>query len=79
MTRAYPSQQQLDAAIETSAKAQKEWAKVPLKERIQIGHRFIVSTAAFCCYVCSSLTIAKDEFKKTADEVPMELTLQMGR
>ncbi|KIP02001.1 hypothetical protein PHLGIDRAFT_130969 [Phlebiopsis gigantea 11061_1 CR5-6] len=61
VSRTYPSQEQVNEAIVKSKKAQKEWAKVPLKERIAIGRRFI------------------EEFKKGADEVPMELTLQMGR
>lgn len=47
VTRAYPSQQELDAAIKASANAQKEWAKVPLKDRIQIGNRFIVRSRRF--------------------------------
>lgn len=44
VSRTYPSQEQVNEAIVKSKKAQKEWAKVPLKERIAIGRRFIVST-----------------------------------
>ncbi|KAF8189996.1 succinate semialdehyde dehydrogenase [Mycena galopus ATCC 62051] len=39
--RVYPTTEALDAVIERSAAAQKEWAKVPLAERIAIGHKFI--------------------------------------
>ncbi|KAI0791352.1 Aldehyde/histidinol dehydrogenase [Abortiporus biennis] len=60
-TRVYPSKDALGGIIKQSKEAQKGWAKVPLKERIAIGRKFI------------------DEFKRTADEVPLELTLQMGR
>ena len=41
VTRTYPSPDELGAAIEASAKAQLEWAKVPLAERIAISRRFI--------------------------------------
>ena len=44
VSRTYPSQQELDQIIQKSADAQKQWAKVPLKERIQIGYKFIVNT-----------------------------------
>lgn len=43
VSRDYPSVQAVDEAIVKSKAAQKEWAKVPLKERIEIGRRFIVS------------------------------------
>ncbi|CAL1702424.1 unnamed protein product [Somion occarium] len=61
VTRTYPSQSELTATIQRSKAAQKEWRKLPLKDRIAVGYKFI------------------DEFKKMADEVPLELTLQMGR
>ena len=41
VSRTYPSADELSVAIETSAKSQKEWAKVPLTERIGIGRRFM--------------------------------------
>ncbi|THG98471.1 hypothetical protein EW026_g3710 [Hermanssonia centrifuga] len=59
--RTYPSEAELDLAIERSAAAQKQWSQVSLKDRIAIGYKFI------------------EEFRKTSDEVPMELTQQMGR
>ncbi|PSS29857.1 hypothetical protein PHLCEN_2v2650 [Hermanssonia centrifuga] len=59
--RTYPSEAELDLAIERSAAAQKQWSQVSLKDRIAIGFKFI------------------EEFRKTSDEVPMELTQQMGR
>ncbi|OCH84860.1 aldehyde dehydrogenase [Obba rivulosa] len=63
VTRTYPSERDLDDAIRRSAVAQNEWARVPLQDRIAIGRKFI------------------NEFRSmSADsEIPMELTLQMGR
>ncbi|KAK7036682.1 hypothetical protein VNI00_011347 [Paramarasmius palmivorus] len=61
VTRTYPSESELDSAIRNAQTAQKAWAKVPLKERIEIGRKFM------------------EEFKAMGDELPMELTLQMGR
>ncbi|KAF9016158.1 NAD-aldehyde dehydrogenase [Hymenopellis radicata] len=61
VSRTYPSEADLDAAIVAASTAQKAWAKVPVAERIAIGRKFM------------------DEFKAMADEIPMELTLQMGR
>ena len=51
VSRNYPSVQEVDEAILKSKKAQKEWAKVPLKERIEIGRRFIVSQ--YSCVIIS--------------------------
>ncbi len=45
VTRTYPSEQELDGFITIASKAQKTWSKVPLKERIAIGYKFIV-----CCF-----------------------------
>ncbi|KAA1468265.1 succinate semialdehyde dehydrogenase [Dentipellis sp. KUC8613] len=61
VTRTYPTESQLDDVIQSAAKAQKAWARVPLKDRIAIGTKFT------------------EEFQKLSDEVPLELTLQMGR
>ncbi|TFY71445.1 hypothetical protein EVG20_g1555 [Dentipellis fragilis] len=61
VTRTYPTESQLDDVIQSTAKAQKAWARVPLKDRIAIGTKFT------------------EEFQKLSDEVPLELTLQMGR
>ncbi|EPQ53392.1 hypothetical protein GLOTRDRAFT_107263 [Gloeophyllum trabeum ATCC 11539] len=61
VTRTYPSQSELDAAIRKSSEAQKKWRLVPLEERIKIGERFM------------------DEFKTMSEEIPLELTQQMGR
>lgn len=44
VTRTYPSESELDALIQKSAKAQKEWAKVPVQERVAIGRKFMVSS-----------------------------------
>ncbi|KAF8908450.1 NAD-aldehyde dehydrogenase [Mucidula mucida] len=61
VSRTYPSEADLDAAIAAASNAQKLWTKKPVSERIAIGRRFM------------------DEFRAMADEIPMELTLQMGR
>lgn len=42
VTKQYPSESELDGSIERAAKAQKAWSKVPLKERIAIGNKFMV-------------------------------------
>jgi len=44
VTRTYPTQQELDALIQKSAKAQKAWGRVPVQERIVIGRKFMVGT-----------------------------------
>ncbi|KAI0695681.1 succinate semialdehyde dehydrogenase [Cerioporus squamosus] len=59
--RTYPSETQLERSIQYAAAAQEKWARVPLKQRIEIGRRFM------------------EEFGKMRDEIPLELTLQMGR
>jgi acyl-CoA reductase-like NAD-dependent aldehyde dehydrogenase len=42
VTRQYPNKDQIDDILNKSAAGQKEWAKVPLKERIATGRKFIV-------------------------------------
>lgn len=42
VTRQYPSAQELDTIIASSAKAQKEWQKVSLDDRIRIAEKFTV-------------------------------------
>ncbi|TFK86010.1 succinate semialdehyde dehydrogenase [Polyporus arcularius HHB13444] len=59
--RSYPSETQLERSIQYAAAAQEKWARVPLKQRVEIGRRFM------------------EEFGKMRDEIPLELTLQMGR
>ncbi|KAI0307926.1 succinate semialdehyde dehydrogenase [Multifurca ochricompacta] len=61
VTRIYPSQSQLDDVVKRSSVAQSAWARIPLKDRLTIGTRFV------------------EEFQKMCDEIPLELTLQMGR
>ncbi|KAH6909532.1 succinate semialdehyde dehydrogenase [Coprinopsis sp. MPI-PUGE-AT-0042] len=61
VSRNYPSEKEIQEAIADAVKAQKEWKKVPLKERVEIGRKFV------------------KEFESIKDEIPMELTLQMGR
>ena len=48
VTRTYPTDEELDDIIQIAANAQKNWAKVPLAERIAIGHKFIVSMKLQC-------------------------------
>jgi acyl-CoA reductase-like NAD-dependent aldehyde dehydrogenase len=43
VSRTYPSTSDLDGVIRKAAVAQTTWSKVPLQERISIGHKFIVS------------------------------------
>jgi hypothetical protein len=45
--RFYPSETELDEIIDNSAKAQKAWSRIPLKERIELGWKFIVSIDGF--------------------------------
>ncbi|KAF5351256.1 hypothetical protein D9756_008468 [Leucocoprinus leucothites] len=61
VSRTYPGETDLDVIIREAHAAQKSWSKVPVKERIAIGRRFM------------------EEFKKMSDEIPLELSLQMGR
>lgn len=42
ITLAYPSKQDLDAIVSKAVEAQTAWKNVDLKERIQIGRKFIV-------------------------------------
>ena len=43
VSRVYPTEKDLDAVIKAASEAQKTWSKVPLKQRIAIGYKFIVS------------------------------------
>ncbi|KIL62232.1 hypothetical protein M378DRAFT_193228 [Amanita muscaria Koide BX008] len=61
ITRTYPSNEQIDAAIKDASAAQKLWSRIPLDERIAIGRKFM------------------DEIKNMSNDIPMELTLEMGR
>jgi acyl-CoA reductase-like NAD-dependent aldehyde dehydrogenase len=45
VTRTYPSAEELEKVILSSADAQKQWAKVPLSDRITIVNKFVVSAA----------------------------------
>lgn len=45
VTRTYPSIQELEKVILSSADGQKHWAKVPLEDRITIANRFVVCVA----------------------------------
>jgi len=77
ITRTYPEQSELDTLIKNASEAQKTWSKVPLKERIAIGRKFMVS------YLSTSQRVPvhadQNEFRGMSDEIPMELTMQMGR
>ena len=43
VSREYPTEAELEQTILRAAAAQKQWTKVPLKQRIAIGYKFIVS------------------------------------
>ncbi len=45
VTRTYPSESQLDDIIKRAAVAQTAWARVPLKDRLAIGTKFLVCIA----------------------------------
>ena len=47
VTRTYPSEEELDGVIARATLAQKAWARVPLKDRIAIGTKFLVSLRSF--------------------------------
>lgn len=78
ITYEYPSTTELDSIVFRSAKAQKSWKNVSLEERVKIGYKFMVrqySTDGRLnthCYF-------QDEFKALGDQIPLELTKQMGR
>lgn len=82
VTRTYPSTEELEKVILSSADAQKQWAKVPLSNRIAIANRFMVRFAPECFRSLRVLNLSsdfKDEFNNMSNEIPEELTLQMGR
>ena len=64
-----------------SADAQKQWAKVPLSDRIAIANKFVVSAEIRLSpfLIPNAPRLFKDEFSKMSEEIPEELTLQMGR
>ncbi|KAF7761486.1 hypothetical protein Agabi119p4_9478 [Agaricus bisporus var. burnettii] len=61
VSRTYPVQEDLDAAVLKAHTAQKSWSSISVKDRVAIGRRFM------------------DEFKKMSDDIPLELSMQMGR
>lgn len=63
VTRTYPSFDELGAAIEASAKVQKEWAKVPLTERIAIGRRFMEELEKMSKDIAKELTIQMGRYR----------------
>ena len=67
VSRTYPSKQAVDGAITKSKAAQKEWAKVSLKERIEIGRRFIVSRL---CERAISVVRRLTEMRRKSSERP---------
>jgi acyl-CoA reductase-like NAD-dependent aldehyde dehydrogenase len=42
VSRTYPSEKEIEDAIADAVTAQKDWRKVPLKERVEIGRKFVV-------------------------------------
>lgn len=45
VSRTYPSQSELEFAIQNASKAQKIWRNVPLKDRVDISCKFIVCSS----------------------------------
>lgn len=72
---------ELDDIVKATSEAQKKWSKVPLKDRISIGRKFMVSMQIYISIIDAGeiKCVGKDEFEKMKDEFPMELTVQMGR
>ncbi|TFY51931.1 hypothetical protein EVJ58_g10302 [Rhodofomes roseus] len=56
VTRTYPSEAELNDVIEHSEAAQKQWARVPLKERITIAAKFMDEFKAMSDVVTKELT-----------------------
>lgn len=81
VARTYPSVNELDDIVKAASEAQKKWSKVPLKDRISIGRKFMVSMRIYIGMLDADeiQCVGKDEFEKMKDEFPMELTVQMGR
>lgn len=48
--KTYPSESELANVISQAEAGQKEWAKVPLRERIAIGRKFMVSNSTLSAY-----------------------------
>jgi len=44
VTRTYPSEPELNEIIVRASVAQRAWARVPLKDRLAIGTKFLVRT-----------------------------------
>ncbi|KAJ8073530.1 hypothetical protein PM082_011806 [Marasmius tenuissimus] len=61
VSRTYPTEAELDGYLKKAQVAQASWSKVPLKDRVAIGRKFM------------------EEFRSMSEELPKELTLQMGR
>ncbi|KAG8746485.1 hypothetical protein FRC10_004925 [Ceratobasidium sp. 414] len=69
VTYEYPSTAELGKIVARSVAAQKLWKNIPVEERVKIGHKF----------TASSRIREHAEFKKMDNEIPLELTQQMGR
>jgi len=78
VTRTYPSESELNLLIQNAVVAQKAWAAVPLEERVAIGRKFMVCTQINAPSIRLKNT-AKVEFNKMRADIPLELSMQMGR
>ena len=78
VNRKYPSENELDQLITNAVIAQKTWSVVSVEDRVAIGKKFMVMINLHLVVTHVS-DIKKDEFRKMSDEIPMELSLQMGR
>jgi hypothetical protein len=77
VTRTYPSENELDHLIANAVTAQKAWSAVSVEDRVTIGRKFMVGIKFQPKFRVPDTQ--KDEFRKMSDEIPMELSLQMGR
>ncbi|KAH8105450.1 succinate semialdehyde dehydrogenase [Cristinia sonorae] len=56
VVRAYPSKEEVEQKINRAAAAQKSWSKVPLKDRIAIGRKFMEEFKALSDDIVQELT-----------------------
>ncbi|KAH9917772.1 Aldehyde/histidinol dehydrogenase [Fomitopsis serialis] len=76
VTRTYPSQSALNNVIERSEVAQKQWARVPLKERIAIATKFMDEFKAMGEEISLELTV---QMGRPVSQVPGEVRGTLDR
>ncbi|KAH9946564.1 Aldehyde/histidinol dehydrogenase [Amylocystis lapponica] len=73
VTRTYPSESELDAKIERAAAAQKQWSRVPLKDRVAIGRKFLDEFKAMGSEISMELTTQMGRRVSPVSQVPGEV------